>query len=339
MTADFSLSLGVSIELVLHGETMSLSSALHLSPQLHLSSLPRLSPEGNRTHVPHRLARHLHRFDEGSRARRAATAMNAASPSSSPSSSSDQPFRPPQEQQLTEIRVCTNKACRRQGAEAIAKLSSDLSLPGVITVKCGCLGVCGAGPNVAFLPQQVIASHVATPARFLSALETVAGVAVSPALMRATTLRLQGNTLAREGDLRGAERVYTAALEGGGGGGGEEPGSFPSRATSGASAVASSSSPSPAPLLRQPAPEGARHLLYCNRSGVRLALGDARGALSDAEAAVAGGRGRWATALVRLAEARAALGDAEGAAEALRAAREADPGVEEAVSRRKAKKR
>jgi len=42
---------------------------------------------------------------------------------------------------------------------------------------------------------------------------------------------------------------------------------------------------------------------------------------------------------VRLAEARAALGDAEGAAEALRAAREADPGVEEAVSRRKAKKR
>ena len=173
-------------------------------------------------------------------------------------------------------------------------------------------------------------------------------MSVSPALMRATTLRLQGNALAREGDLRGAERVYSAALDGGGGegeegGGGGEDGSSQRAPSSGASASPSSSSSSSAPSSSSsssapsllPAPEGARHLLLSNRSGVRLALGDARGALGDAERAVAEGPAGWATALVRLAEARAALGDAEGAAAALRAAKEADPGVEEAVSRRK----
>ena len=246
--------------------------------------------------------------------------------SSSSLSSDDQPSssRPQPQQQLSEIRVCTNKACRRQGSEAIAKLSSDLNIPGVKTVKSGCLGVCGAGPNVAFLPQEIIASHVGTPARFLSTLETVTGVVVSPALMRATTLRLQGNALAREGDLKGAERVYSRALEG------DEESGFPSRASSGASASSSSSS--------SPAPDGSRHLLFSNRSGVRLALGDAPGALRDAERAVAEGPEKWATALVRLAEARAASGDPEGAAQALRAAREADPGVEEAVLKRKKKK-
>lgn len=256
---------------------------------------------------------------------------------SSSSSSSDQAPQPKlTTTTTTEVRICTNKTCRRQGSEAIAKLSSDLegSLHGAIrTVRSGCLGVCGAGPNVAFLPQEVVASHVGTPARFLSALEAVAGVAVSPALMRATTLRLQGNALAREGDLRVAERVYTRALEGGGED--EDDGSSSSssqRATSSSSGASASSSS----LL--PAPEGARHLLLSNRSGVRLALGDAPGALSDAERAVAEGPAGWATALVRLAEARAALGDAEGSAAALRAAKEADPGVEEAVSRRRSRR-
>ena len=308
---------------------------MSLSSSLHPTSLPRIPSRGAPTHMPHRLA--WQRLHEGSRARRTATAMIGASPpssSSSLSSSSSDQASPPPPRPLQEIRICTNKSCRRQGSEAIAKLSSDLALPGIKTVRSGCLGVCGAGPNVAFLPQEVIASHVATPARFLSALETVAGVSVSPALMRATTLRLQGNALAREGDLKGAERVYTRALEGGGGE--EEEEDSPSRASSSSGASASSS---PSSSAASPAPEGARHLLLSNRSGVRLALGDARGALSDAEAAAAEGPGKWATALVRLAEARAALGDAEGAAAALRAAEEADPGVEEAVSRRRKSRR
>lgn len=41
---------------------------------------------------------------------------------------------------------------------------------------------------------------------------------------------------------------------------------------------------------------------------------------------------------MRLAEARAASGDPRGAADALHAAKEADPSVEEAVSRRKGRR-
>ena len=309
---------------------MSPLSALHLSH----------SSRGSRVNASHCLV--VSESDERPRTRRAAPALKQRMVAASASSSDDdQAFRPKQHHPpLSEIRVCTNKACRRQGSEAIAKLASDLNLPGIEVVKSGCLGVCGAGPNVAFLPQEIIASHVATPARFLSALEAVAGVVVSPALMRATTLRLQGNALARKGDLKGAERVYSMALEGGGeggrggeGGGGEGGGGGSERALSGSNASSPSSSSS------EPAPEGSRHLLLSNRSGVRLALGDARGALEDAEKAVAEGPPKWATALVRLAEARAASGDSQGAADALRAAKEADPSMEEAVTSRTRRKR
>ena len=39
----------------------------------------------------------------------------------------------------------------------------DLSPPNVSVNSCGCLGRCGAGPNLAFLPQGIVIGHCSTP--------------------------------------------------------------------------------------------------------------------------------------------------------------------------------
>ena len=75
-------------------------------------------------------------------------------------------------------------------------------------------------------------------------------------------LRLQGNAEARGGDLKAAEAAYSKALA-------------------------------------LDAPTG-KHLLHANRSGVRLNLGNAEGALEDAQAAVKLAPQGFTTAHVRL---------------------------------------
>ena len=74
-------------------------------------------------------------------------------------------------------------------------------------------------------------------------------------------LRLQGNAEARGGDLKAAERAYSQGLD--------------------------------LDISR------GKHLLHANRSGVRMGLGNAQGALEDAEAAVKLAPASFATALVR----------------------------------------
>lgn len=77
----------------------------------------------------------------------------------------------------------------------------------------------------------------------------------------AMQLRLQGNAEARGGDLRAAERVFSQALD-------------------------------------LDIPQG-KHLLHANRAGVRLSLGDAEGALQDAQAAVKLAPPNFTTAHIR----------------------------------------
>lgn len=191
--------------------------------------------------------------------------------------------RPPRE-----IRVCTHTTCRKQGSPSILKLARDLALPGVAVSEAGCLGGCGAGPNVALLGGDaalaagvpgVVANHVATPGALFGALRDAGLADVPAALQAATAARLAGNDAARRGEFGEAVAHYTRGLEAG--------------AAAGA------------------------HLLLANRSGARLAAGDAAGAAADADAAVAAGPPGWPTARVRQVEARAALGDAAGAAAAL----------------------
>lgn len=109
-----------------------------------------------------------------------------------------------------EVRICTNKVCRRQGSAQLAQLGQDivqaLSNVDVISVgklandsdaqtalllttsphhslhQAGCLGSCGAGPNMAVVPldgtQPLLLHHISTPARLAEALREVCGAPV-----------------------------------------------------------------------------------------------------------------------------------------------------------------
>lgn len=72
-----------------------------------------------------------------------------------------------------EIRVCVNRTCNRMGSREILAVLSDISPPEVSVTSCGCLGRCGAGPNLAVLPEGTLVGHCGTPAR---AAELLAGV-------------------------------------------------------------------------------------------------------------------------------------------------------------------
>lgn len=82
-------------------------------------------------------------------------------------------------------------------------------------------------------------------------------------------LRLQGVSEARQGDLKAAEGAFTKGID---------------------LNVSKGS-----------------HMLYANRSGVRLALGNAQGALKDAEAAVEAGPATFTTSYIRKVCAQNAL--------------------------------
>lgn len=67
--------------------------------------------------------------------------------------------------ELQEIRVCTNRTCRKQGSFQTLETLTGLAPPNVVVKSCGCLGKCGGGPNLAVLPDGVIFSHCGTVAR------------------------------------------------------------------------------------------------------------------------------------------------------------------------------
>ncbi|KAL4444073.1 hypothetical protein ABPG75_011810 [Micractinium tetrahymenae] len=191
-----------------------------------------------------------------------------------------------------QLRVCTGKVCKRQGSPQVAKFAQDLHLPLVEVQTCGCLGECGNGPNVAVIPldgtRPLVLRHVSTARRMADLLrEVCAQEAVDEALLKATELRLAGNAAARDGQLARAAELYTQGLE-----------------------------------LQ---PSAGRHLLLSNRSGVRLEMGDAEGALDDANAAAACAPASFTTAAIRQVEALLRLQHYRAAMECLLAACERHP--------------
>ncbi|GAA0176092.1 hypothetical protein LIER_29148 [Lithospermum erythrorhizon] len=62
-----------------------------------------------------------------------------------------------------EIRVCTNRTCRKQGSLDTLLVVSGIAPPNVSVTSCGCLGRCGSGPNVVVLPEAVLFNHCGTP--------------------------------------------------------------------------------------------------------------------------------------------------------------------------------
>ncbi|KAF3885488.1 (2Fe-2S) ferredoxin domain-containing protein [Tolypothrix bouteillei VB521301] len=53
------------------------------------------------------------------------------------------------------IRVCQNRACRKQGAAKVLAAFEARLIPGVTVSGCGCLGQCGNGPIVLVLPERI----------------------------------------------------------------------------------------------------------------------------------------------------------------------------------------
>ncbi|XVF50356.1 hypothetical protein PTKIN_Ptkin04bG0090900 [Pterospermum kingtungense] len=152
--------------------------------------------------------------------------------------------------QVEEIRVCTNRTCRRQGSFQTFHTLTALA-PADISIKtCGCLGRCGAGPNVALLPDGQIVGHCGTAAR---AAELMVGTcygggvvdasSMSKTSLDALALRMRAEALIEEADFCEAERLLSQALD-----------------------------------LK---PFGGIHILYKQRSVARLAMHNYSGALED----------------------------------------------------------
>jgi hypothetical protein len=125
---------------------------------------------------------------------------------------------PPPPRERFELRVCTNKTCRSQGAARIEQFARGLALDTVAVEAVGCLGGCGAGPNAALVSRSnpaappLLLSRMASPKRLAEALEALCGVTIDAAYLAATELRLRGNDAAAAGRPERAAELYTEAL-------------------------------------------------------------------------------------------------------------------------------
>ncbi|KAB1213167.1 Hsp70-Hsp90 organizing protein 3 [Morella rubra] len=159
--------------------------------------------------------------------------------------------------EIGEIRVCTNRTCRRQGSLQTLETLSGLAPPNVTVKSCGCLGRCGAGPNLAALRDDgggvILVGHCGTAAR---SAEIMMGLfcghdsddTAAKTSLEALALRKRAETESEEGNFSQAELLLSRAIE-----------------------------------LK---PFGGIHILYKNRSLMRLALGNCLGALEDAREAL-----------------------------------------------------
>ncbi|PSR84665.1 Hsp70-Hsp90 organizing protein [Actinidia chinensis var. chinensis] len=150
----------------------------------------------------------------------------------------------------TEIRVCTNRTCRRQGSIETLQTLSGIAPPDVSVNSCGCLGRCGAGPNLVVLPQAAFVAHCGTPARAAQIMATVCGGDPDSwtSSLAALALRKRAqDVLEKSNDAYEAERLLSQAID-----------------------------------LK---PFGGIHVLYKDRSSVRLVMGNMAEALQDAKEA------------------------------------------------------
>ncbi|EPS64882.1 binding protein, partial [Genlisea aurea] len=147
-----------------------------------------------------------------------------------------------------EIKVCCNRSCRRQGCRDILAVLSGIAPPRVSVASCGCLGRCGAGPNLVILPEGVVYGHCGTPRKAAEVMSAVADLRVDECL-EALALRKRAEDERDRGDFGAACSLLTQALD-----------------------------------LH---PVGNIHKIYKERSTIRLRMGDVDGALDDAREATA----------------------------------------------------
>jgi tetratricopeptide (TPR) repeat protein len=229
------------------------------------------------------------------------------------------------------VAVCVKgKTCRKQGSEGIHRFAVDLALPNLEVTSCGCLGACGAGPNVALAfdgnggDPVVVARHVATPAALVSLLRArwrappLADGSVessskwpaplSESHLQAIQARLAGNAAAVEGELEEALTRYGEALRCLGVDDDDENDNDNSTL---------------------PPPSLGAHLVRSNMSAALLQLGRAEEAARVAEQAERGAPPSFCTATVRRVDALFALGKFEEAGEAARVGLKRHPALRE----------
>ncbi|KAI4304530.1 hypothetical protein MLD38_040026 [Melastoma candidum] len=153
---------------------------------------------------------------------------------------------------LAEVRVCTNRTCRKQGSLETFHTLTSLAPPEVTVRTCGCLGRCGSGPNLALLPEGIIVSHCGTAARaarVISSSNGDDGDGEVLKMLEALVLRKRAEAELEKGHFSQSEILFTQAIN-----------------------------------LKQ---SGGIHTMYKNRSVARLALSNYSGALEDAKEASA----------------------------------------------------
>ncbi|XP_058193768.1 uncharacterized protein LOC131310644 isoform X1 [Rhododendron vialii] len=149
-----------------------------------------------------------------------------------------------------EIRVCVNRTCRRQGSMETLKTLSGIAPPHVSVNSCGCLGRCGAGPNLVVLPQSTFFAHCGTPARAAHVMLDSCGGDYDDWTnsLAALALRNRAEDLLANGSNSEAEVLLSQAIN-----------------------------------LK---PFGGIHVLYKARSSARLVMGNLAEALEDAKEAL-----------------------------------------------------
>ncbi|GHP08581.1 hypothetical protein PPROV_000731800 [Pycnococcus provasolii] len=82
-----------------------------------------------------------------------------------------------------EVRVCSNKTCRKQTSAQTLALMTDAAPLDIHVDSCGCLGNCGNGPNVLVLnretSEETVVNHVSTPAQAAKLLASLTSIDVS----------------------------------------------------------------------------------------------------------------------------------------------------------------
>ncbi|XP_059647193.1 uncharacterized protein LOC132293659 [Cornus florida] len=150
-----------------------------------------------------------------------------------------------------EIRVCLNRACRRQGSMETLQTLSGIAPPDVSVRSCGCLGRCGGGPNLVVLPGAVYVGHCGTSARAAHTMMDICGGDSDSwrKSLEALALRKRAEDEMDKGNFPQADLLLSEAID-----------------------------------LN---PFGGIHILYKERSAAKLAMGNMDEALEDAKEALA----------------------------------------------------
>ncbi|KAF4394223.1 hypothetical protein F8388_005857 [Cannabis sativa] len=119
--------------------------------------------------------------------------------------------------ELEEIRVCTNRTCRRQGSLLTLEILTGIAPPTVTVKSCGCLGRCGAGPNLVSLPSAVVVSHCGTANRSAEVLAALCGSSwdsdAAKKSLEALALRKKAELEFDKGNFSQAELLLSQAIE------------------------------------------------------------------------------------------------------------------------------